>query len=334
MQRKNMLWILLAVLITTSITSLPTITKASPITTLFVTPMATTNISVGNTFKVNLTLSDYTTIAPQNKGLWGYQIYLKYNTTVLTATDYQNLADLTYSTLKDEEYSAINETGGFVVIARHSYMGDKVGYIPTAPMPLASVTFIVDALGSSKLEIGSTGNFKTVLADAAGNAIDPEWNLLLINGHFSNVGEIKLHDIAVTNVEASPTEVKPGDTVSIAVTVKNNGGFTENLTVSAYYGLTHKIQTLAVTNLATDASQPLTFTWTTTGVPEGSYVVSARTEFALEDNPGDNTLSGNTVTIKIPGTGIFEFNIWYIVGGIVVVIAVAIVVYAIRARKK
>lgn len=334
MQTKNLLWILLAVLFTTFITSLPAITKASPIITLSVIPMTVTDINVGNTFTVNLTLSDFAPIPPQNKGLWGYQIYLKYNTTVLNATSFENLAYLAYASFNEPEYSAINNTAGLVQIAYHSSLGDKVGFTPTAAVPLASVTFQVNTLGTSDLEIGATGITETVLADAYGNAIDPDWNLLLVNGHFSNVGEIKLHDIAVTSVAASPTEVEPGGTVSIAVTVKNNGDFSENFTVSAYFSVTHKIQTLAVTNLAPGESKSLTFTWTTTAQVEGPYVVSANAEVAAEANPADNTLTGNTVTVKIPGGGSLPFNMWYIVGGIVVVIVVAIVFYALRARKK
>lgn len=330
MQRKNLLWILLTVLITTIIATLPMPTKAVTQTMLSVTPQIS-NADVGNTFSINFTVVDV------NK-LWGYQIYLKYNTTVLTATSFQNLANLTYAAFKDPEYSAIDDAAGIVVIAMHSFMGDHDGFTSLPAVPLASITFRVDALGTSKLEFGTGNPTKTVLADADGNAIDPQYSgvypiLLLINGHFSNTGEVTLHDIAVTSVAASPTEVKPGDAVSIAATVKNNGGFNENFTVSAYYDVTHKIQTLAVTNLAPGASQPLTFTWTTTGIVEGSYVVSAKAEVTLEDNPLDNTLSGNTVTVKIPGGG-FSVNLWYIVGGIVVVIAVAIGVYVLRARKK
>lgn len=325
MQRKNSLRILLLLLLATVLTNTPKITKASPAATLSVDPIIVTDISAGNTFTVNFTIAEVVK-------LWAYQIYLKYNTTVLTATSFENLADHAYTTFTEPEYSAINDTAGYVVIAYHSFMGDHAGFTPETTVPLASVTFQVDAAGSSKLELGATAPLKTVLADVDGNALDPAWNLVLVNGHFSNVGEILLHDITVTKVEASPTEVKPTETVSIAVTVKNNGAFNETFSVSTYYGGTHKIQTLQVVNLAPGASQSLTFTWSTAGIDEGSYVVSAHATVTTEDKPTDNTLSGNTVTIRTPGGGIP--TIWYIVGGIAVVIVVAVVVYMLRARKK
>ena len=332
MQRKKSLWILITILITTVIASLPAITKASPDPTMSVSPMIVTDVSVGNTFTVNLDVADV-------QNIWGYQIYLKYNTTILTATSFKNLANLTYAPFNEPAYSAINDTAGYVVVAYSSFYGDKTGGITTVdPVSLASVTFQVDAEGTCKLEFGALGKQKTKLADNQGNAIDPEYPgvypiLLLVPGHFSNVGEVQLHDVAVTKVEASPTEAGLDDVVSIEVTVKNNGGFNETFAVSTYYSKTHKIQTLQITNLEPGASESLTFTWNTLGVAEGSYVVSAKAELAIDDNPVDNTLSGNTVKIGTPATG-WTIDPLYIAGGIVVVVVVAVGFYAFRARKK
>lgn len=81
-------------------------------------------------------------------------------------------------------------------------------------------------------------------------------------------------DVAITNVTPSKTVVGQDYSMSINVTVKNQGNCTENFNVTAYYDET-PIETKNVTNLPPSEEATITFTWNTTALPYGNYTISA-----------------------------------------------------------
>jgi len=87
----------------------------------------------------------------------------------------------------------------------------------------------------------------------------------LENGYFSNT----LVDIAVTNVMPLKTVVGEGYSLSINVTVENQGGYTETFNVTVYDNST-TIGTQSMTT-ASRHSSIITFTWNTTGFVKGNY---------------------------------------------------------------
>lgn len=110
---------------------------------------------------------------------------------------------------------------------------------------------------------------------------------------------ISLHNIAVTDLSANPNTVKIGQQVSINITVVNEGNFTENFNVTAYYDDT-SLQTLEVTDLEPERSKTITIIWNTTGFSHGTYslkaVASTHPEETITD---DNTkIVENAVTIQ------------------------------------
>jgi len=109
---------------------------------------------------------------------------------------------------------------------------------------------------------------------------------------------LKAHDIAVTNVTASTTTVTVGETITISVTVRNEGNFTEtDFSVTAYYDST-QIQTQTAT-LIPDASTILTFEWNTSTAAPGDYTIEVVASLTGETDPGDNTfLMDSEVTIN------------------------------------
>ena len=143
-----------------------------------------------------------------------------------------------------------------------------------------------------------------------------------------------LHDVAVTSVVASPTEVTAGDNVTITVSVKNKGNFSETFDVSAYYGST-LISTKTGITLANGTDTTLTFTWDTTGVPSGAYTIKAEVPPVVgerEANKADNTYIDGTVTVK--GVAGPDMTLIYAVAGIVIIIVVvAVVLYFVKFRK-
>jgi len=122
-----------------------------------------------------------------------------------------------------------------------------------------------------------------------------------------------VHDIAITDVKASPTRVIPGDPTTITVTVENQGDFTETFTVTTFYDDTAAAPSQTVTNLAAKTSTTLSFTWHTSGVGVGEYTIRAAASTVLgEGDTSDNTFVDGKIAIahrklSVKLTGEFDY---------------------------
>jgi PKD repeat protein len=118
-----------------------------------------------------------------------------------------------------------------------------------------------------------------------------------------NVGAI--HDVAVDSVTPSADEVLVGEEVDIVVGVSNLGDYEESFDVAVYYDST-KIGDSIVSDLSPGGSQPISFGWDTTGVPEGCYDIKAVADtIPGEINTGNNIRYSDTqvcVTYNRPPT--------------------------------
>ncbi|UCE16709.1 MAG: hypothetical protein JSV12_03665, partial [Candidatus Bathyarchaeota archaeon] len=83
-----------------------------------------------------------------------------------------------------------------------------------------------------------------------------------------------IHDIAVTQVTATPTAVKVGEAVSINVTVANQGNATETFDDTAYFD-TDSIGTQTGISLNASESKVVLFSWDTSDVAGATYTISA-----------------------------------------------------------
>lgn len=138
------------------------------------------------------------------------------------------------------------------------------------------------------------------------------------------------HDIAVTDVVVSKTEVTPGETVSINVTVMNKGTEPEDFEVTVYYR-TYVIDSQQVIDLGTNEEQTLIFSWDTTDIAEDAYQIKAVASTVEEEgNVDNNTFIDGTVTVKAASEGFPTL----LIGGAAVVIVVLIVIAAIFMRRK
>jgi hypothetical protein len=112
------------------------------------------------------------------------------------------------------------------------------------------------------------------------------------------VYEVHIHDVAVINVTASPTNVFLGQIVSIMVVVENQGTATETFNVTLFYGET-AIGTATVTNLAPGDQKLLEFAWNTTGLTEASYAIRAEADMVSgETDTNDNAFTGAVVKVN------------------------------------
>ena len=111
-----------------------------------------------------------------------------------------------------------------------------------------------------------------------------------------------IHNIAVTNIICEKTLIEQNETVTINVTVVNNGNFTETFELTLYYDSVEiDIQTIT---LNMGESKVLTFRWNTTGVTLGNYTLKA----AATPVPNEINIEDNIYILDYPVTVISELT--------------------------
>src|SRR3972149_6643861 len=81
----------------------------------------------GSTFPIDITIDDV-------EKLWGYQFFLYYNTSVLTATSYD-----TYAPFTVKQQASINDTAGWIFLAYSYPFGETVGFATEDDAPIAKI---------------------------------------------------------------------------------------------------------------------------------------------------------------------------------------------------
>jgi PKD repeat protein len=137
-----------------------------------------------------------------------------------------------------------------------------------------------------------TYNITLTVSDNAG-LTDTTWKLITVYTYTI------VHDVATTNVAATPTDVYPGYKVNINVTVRNEGTEVESFNVTIYYS-SIAIGTKKVTDMLNGTQITLTFIWNTGSAPPGNYTISANVTIAVEDI-SNNFLKGGMVRIRVWG---------------------------------
>jgi hypothetical protein len=108
------------------------------------------------------------------------------------------------------------------------------------------------------------------------------------------------HDVTVVSVEPIRTVVGQGYNLSVGVTVKDYGVYSETFNVTAYANAT-ALGTQTVT-LASAEKADLLFTNSTASMAKGKYTLNATASpVPGETNTTDNTLVDGQLTVAIPG---------------------------------
>ena len=144
------------------------------------------------------------------------------------------------------------------------------------------------------------------------------------------VTAIPAHDIAITSVVPSPTEVDAGDIVTINVAITNQGDYNETFSVTVYYDDV-SIDTEPGISLENGTSRTLTFTWNTADVAKGTYTIKAEASVVTgETDTDDNTYDAGTVKVReaAPAPNMLIF-----VAVAAVVVIIAAVIYIVKIRK-
>jgi len=256
--------------------------EASPVASLSVEPPVLTGLEIGDTFTINITITNIT-------DLYAWQIPLYYKSSVLNATAIAEGPFLrrdganTFFTAANftDNYNA---THGQVFLAA-TRVGVPNGLDGTGI--LATVSFKTIAYGNSHLYIDDKGHppdypDRAKLIDSTqpfGKEISHEV--------YSGRVHVGLVDIAILDV-AAPLNIPKGDLILINVTVENQGITPQTFDVTLNYEAT-TIGTKTVADLPPTANQTLTFPWDTAPIPIGEYRLTAHAtqipgEVDLEDN--------------------------------------------------
>jgi hypothetical protein len=107
----------------------------------------------------------------------------------------------------------------------------------------------------------------------------------------------KWHDVAITDVRISPSQVNAGGIVHIKIVAANLGTYTENFNVTVYYDR-NIIQEIPIASMLPHTSNTLAVDWNTTNVNPGVYPMSANATIVEGDiNPNNNNFIDGQITI-------------------------------------
>ena len=135
---------------------------------------------------------------------------------------------------------------------------------------------------------------------------------------------IKVSIMGIGVISEDTATVAPGEEVTIAVVVRNEGTVAENFTVTVYSN-NKTINTQTVTNLAADNSETIDFIWDTTRTTEGSYIIKAEaSQITGETDMEDNILISDViVSVQESALPFFGLTILQIIGLVLLIIIIA-----------
>lgn len=108
---------------------------------------------------------------------------------------------------------------------------------------------------------------------------------------------VPIHDIAVIHVETNSSWAYRGDLIEITAIVVNEGNIVEKFNVTIYYNET-EIVTFGDIYLSAGENLTLTFTWNTSTVTPGSYVIYVVTSIVeMEEDIADNIFIDGKISI-------------------------------------
>ena len=169
----------------------------------------------GSVFRINITVSDVQQLA-------GVQLWLSYDTSVLTVIDYGF-----YPPIDDPSPSLINDTAGYVELAATLPIGEwgSGGVTTISLTPVDWIEFAVDGVGFSLLDLhGIPGYYggATLLGDIDANFIPH----IDSDGFFSNLPKTIIVPDEYPTIQEAVNAASSGDTVYVRA-----GAYQENVVI-------------------------------------------------------------------------------------------------------
>ena len=282
------------------------------------------NLVPGSNFTVNITVARVT-------DLYAWDFFLSWDPALLNATNVTEGPFLKSAGTTAFRPPEISQTEGYLY-ANCTLTEGAPGASDNGT--IATITFLVEAKGATYLSLTLPRPplpdiDETLLLDSEKASIrHATENCLFMN---------LLRDIAVTKIEASPTTVKAGDSVTINVTVKNWGFINETLIAvsvttpyppSPGYVL---IGTQTILSLEPDQETTLTFIWNTKNVNTGEYTIRAEASTVPEEiDIADNVLDmDGTVKVTSPE----QLPTTLIIAVIIAIAVIAMAIFLYTRRK-
>lgn len=235
-------------------------------------------VPLGKNFTINVNAINAT-------DLYAYSFYINWNSSILNVVQVTEGDFMKGQPEGTDFYYTINNTAGYLYV-NSTTKGAHAGVSGSGT--LASVTFTVKGTGSSYIYLWESTTF----------LLDSEKTKISVRTVHSKYE--KVHDIAITSIVASPEKVKAGsgEVVFFNVTLSNVGGFNEtNINVTVYYE-ENEIGTQTAESIEMGFDKTLAYTWNTTGVGLGKYVIKAvASPVVNETSTDDNTLTYGLYTI-------------------------------------
>ena len=248
--------------------------KAYAATTILITPSEISGLTIGDTFAVNVSVTDVDDLA-------GWEFKLYYRSQVLNATEATEGPFL--SSARSTMFLTINFTDNYNSTHGRIWLTCALlglGAGASGSGTLATIVFKITGAGHSPLSL-----LETKLVDATPVPPGPQ-----PIPHTTSGGSVTVigHDIAVTVITLSK-KITNDTTITINVTVLNNGNYTATFDVTLYYD-ENEIQTQTVTDLEPSNSLKLTYLFDTTPVPKGNYTIKAYAHPITGENYVENNL--------------------------------------------
>jgi hypothetical protein len=285
-------------------------------TTISVEPQGSFGLLPGDTFSINITVSNVI-------DLYAWQFQLYYDSSVLNATTRLNNDITPPSWEPDIDEGPFLKTGGVSTFwginsftdnynSTHGYIELFCSRLPplngTVPGvsgtgTLATIRFKTLSYGLSILHLDNTKLLDS--ADPFGNYIP--------HTRIDGQAYIGLVDVAIDKIDTS-INIPKGSVALINVTAQNRGQTPETFDVTLSYNGNPIDGTKTVVNLPGGGSEILNFTWDTTPIPFGQYNLTATaTTVPGETDFADNTLS-IMVQVGVRDLAIFDITPRTIVG--------------------
>jgi hypothetical protein len=272
------------------------------------------SLQPGNAFSINVTVI-------QAVGIYAWNLNMSWDPAVLNVTNVEEGSFLNQSAYDTTFNKHILQEEGFLY-ANCSLFGEPPDVSASGNGTLITVIFLVETVGNTVLDL-----YGTKLLEYGGDELPHD----VQDGYFDNSGVRR--DVSIVSVEASPTSVEAGDSVSITVVARNDGDVTEVFDVVVYWGDIN-IGTVSTSDLSPGAQETLTFSWKTEGMSEGNHAIKAVASSVIwEANIDDNTYINGNVTIT-PHEETSSLSPTIVAAVIIVILVVAAIIFAVFRRKR
>lgn len=109
-----------------------------------------------------------------------------------------------------------------------------------------------------------------------------------------------MRDVAAISQVPTSTTVNQGETIAIEVTVKNFGNVSETFDTSCYYD-SNLLGVIRIYSLEAGGQRVISFAWDTTGIPTGTYSITAEADssYELTESNETNNICTSPATVQI-----------------------------------